>query len=65
MSLDEHTDVVKKTLVKFYLEQTRGNVQATARQLEVSKKTVYRLIEKFGLDLTEYRDNIDFNKKGA
>jgi transcriptional regulator of acetoin/glycerol metabolism len=39
------------------LERHQGNIKAVAELMEVDRKTIYRKIEEFGIDISKYRDS--------
>ena len=48
-ALDEARDVVERIVIEAGLEANGHNVSAAARQLRVSRVTLYRLMHKHGL----------------
>lgn len=49
-------DAESKYLVEM-LERHQGNIKAVAELMEVDRKTIYRKIEEFGIDISKYRDS--------
>lgn len=49
LALDEAKDVVERIVIEAGLEANGHNVSAAARQLRVSRVTLYRLMHKHGL----------------
>jgi len=49
-------DVESRFLLKM-LDRHRGNIKMVAQVMEVDRKTIYRMIENCGIDLSSYRDS--------
>jgi len=49
-------DAESKYLVEM-LERHQGNIKAVAELMEVDRKTIYRKIEEFGIDISKYRNS--------
>jgi len=55
-TLQEARDELEKHLVTQALERHKGNISATAKDLGISRPTLYELLEKFGLRKTELEE---------
>ena len=49
-------DAESKYLVDM-LERHQGNIKVIAELMEVDRKTIYRKIEEFGIDISKYRNS--------
>jgi len=58
-TLQEARDELEKHLVTQALERHKGNISAAAKDLAISRPTLYELLEKFGLRKTESLDISD------
>jgi two-component system NtrC family response regulator len=54
-SLTEIVDDVQKKYIDIALNRTRGNVSRAARDLGISRVTLYDLLHRFNIELTQYR----------
>jgi transcriptional regulator with GAF, ATPase, and Fis domain len=48
-----HVSRTEKNLIQRYLEETGGNVAKAARLANIPRRTLYRLLEKHGLDIAQ------------
>ena len=54
-SLIEIVDDIQKKYINMALNRTRGNISKAARELGISRVTLYDLLTKFNLELKKYR----------
>jgi two-component system NtrC family response regulator len=48
-TLQESRDELERQIVTQSLERNKGNISAAAKELGISRPTLYELLEKFGL----------------
>ena len=51
----ESADEVERDQLVLLLRGLRGDVAKAARELQVSRQTIYRRVERYGLDLMVFR----------
>jgi len=54
-SLVEVMDNIQRKYIKMALHRTRGNVSKAARELGISRVTLYDLLSRFNIELSEFR----------
>ena len=50
-----HVSRTEKNLIKRYLDETGGNVAKASRQANIPRRTFYRLLEKYGIEVQRER----------
>ncbi len=53
-----HVSRTEKNLIKRYLDETGGNVAKAARQANIPRRTFYRLLEKYGIEVQRERPQV-------
>lgn len=53
-----HVSRTEKNLIKRYLDETGGNVAKAARQANIPRRTFYRLLEKYGIEVQRERPEV-------
>ena len=53
-----HVSRTEKNLIKRYLDETGGNVAKAARQANIPRRTFYRLLEKYGIEVQRDRQQV-------
>jgi len=56
LSLAEQVKRFEKTLLKDALTESRGHLKKVQRQLNVSRKTLYEKLKRYGLEKNEYKE---------
>ena len=51
----KHLGHIEKGLIKRYLQECRGNVTAAARKAQVPRRTFYRLLNRYGLKGSDFK----------
>lgn len=54
-SLVEVVDNIQKKYINMALNRTRGNVSKAARELEISRVTLYDLLSRFNIEVSDFR----------
>ncbi|HHI02174.1 MAG TPA: hypothetical protein ENL22_01470 [candidate division Zixibacteria bacterium] len=49
MTLFDFRDIYEKKFIKEKIESSRWNISKVARQLDISRTTLYDLLEKYGI----------------
>ena len=52
---DKEAEAVEKPFLENLLRRHRGNISKAAAEAKLSRKTVYRLVKKFSVDLSQFR----------
>ena len=52
---DKEAETLEKPFLENLLRRYRGNISKAAAEAKLSRKSVYRLVKKFSLDLAQFR----------
>jgi transcriptional regulator of acetoin/glycerol metabolism len=52
---DKEAETVEKPFLENLLRRHGGNISRAAAEAKLSRKTVYRLVKRFSVDLNQYR----------
>jgi DNA-binding NtrC family response regulator len=52
---DKQSEAVEKTFLVELLRRHRGNISEAALEARMTRKMIYRLAKKFGIDLEQFR----------
>ncbi len=52
----KHVNQIEKSLLTRYLREEKGNVSAAARQASIPRRTFYRMINRYGLSGSDFKE---------